>query len=368
MKIILRKVLFVLISIIVSLLIAEGLSRVFFDPIDFLKPKRVPDEALRYRIEPLTGAHDALGFRNRSVPDSADIVAIGDSHTYGISATASGSWPSQLASMTGDTVYNISLGGYGPAEYLYLMEKYAFDFHPKVIVAGFYLGNDLRDSFRAVYEVPVWKELRKPGFNSGEPDEEDDGDDDTDFSIGEFLSGHSVLYRLISFSFVGDNLRQMRRLNRGEEIVMFEDEKNGINTGFTPDQRLKGLDLDDPEVEEGLDLSLEFFSRMNELAEKNDTRFIVVIIPTKEMVFSSYIEGNTDLLASEKIDRLIRSEREVDRITRDYFTEHGIEYIDVLEPLQAKTDKEQLYPNNYGGHTNENGYRIIAESIKNVLQ
>ena len=47
-----------MISLVLSLLIAEGVSRLVFDPIDFLKPRRVPDDALRYRIEPGTGAHD----------------------------------------------------------------------------------------------------------------------------------------------------------------------------------------------------------------------------------------------------------------------------------------------------------------------
>jgi hypothetical protein len=28
---------------------------------------------------------------------------------------------------------------------------------------------------------------------------------------------------------------------------------------------------------------------------------------------------------------------------------------------------EQIYPNNFGGHENKNGYRIIAETIKKYL-
>ncbi|MGH7900884.1 MAG: hypothetical protein ACRENZ_04030, partial [Thermodesulfobacteriota bacterium] len=103
----------ILISLAVSLMTAEGISRIVFDPIDFLKPRRVPDEILTYRIEPGTGAHDRLGYRNKSVPDTAEIVAIGDSHTYGISARASESWPGALGRMTGKKVYNVSLGGYG---------------------------------------------------------------------------------------------------------------------------------------------------------------------------------------------------------------------------------------------------------------
>ncbi len=357
----------VLISLAVTILIAEGLSRIVFDPIDFLKPRRVPDDVLRYRIEPATGAHDDLGFRNKSVPDTAEVVAIGDSHTYGISARASESWPGALGSMTDMTVYNLSLGGYGPAEYLYLMEKEALAFHPEIIIAGFYLGNDLKDSFTAVYSVDRWKDMRKPELESYRGSGESDDEEGASYGIGDWLAGNSVLYRLVSSSFIGDNLRQSRRIKRGEQIVMLEDEKNGISTGFTPDQRLKGLDLLRPDIREGLRLSLEIFDRMNEIARKNDIEFIVVIIPTKESVFAEYIEENKAFPASDKIDYLIENERRADTAVKKYFDEHGIRYVDALGPLRRGAGAEQIYPNNFGGHTNRNGYRIIAESIKNYL-
>lgn len=353
-------------SIIAALLVAEGISRVLFDPIDFLKPKRVSDRILRYRIEPGTGAHDSLGFRNSLVPETADVVAIGDSHTYGISATATDSWPSQLERLTGYKVYNLSLGGYGPAEYLYLMEEYAVRFHPKIIIAGFYLGNDLVDSVRAVYNVPVWKDFRRPGSVLSE-EGVTAADEKFSYTIGDWLPGHSVLYRLVSSSFVGDSLRQRRRLKRGEEIVMYENEDIGINTGFTPDERLEGLDLGRPEVREGLELSLEFFRRMSELAVRNNIEFLVVMIPTKESVFKDYIEGNKGLPSSREIDELIENEHEVNKIVKSFFHTNGIDYVDTLEPLSNRAGKEQLYPNNFGGHTNKNGYRIIAESVKNNL-
>lgn len=355
-------------SVVISLLIAEGVSRVLFDPIDFLKPVRVPDPVLGYRIEPGSGAHDSLGFRNRSVPSAADIVAIGDSHTYGISATASDSWPYQLERLTGDKVYNLSLGGYGPAEYLYLMEEYALALHPKIVITGFYLGNDIKNAYRAVYNISHWKELRKPGAVPEDGSEDGEKEDEPSYGMGEWLSAHSVLYRLVSSSFIGDNLRQTRRLQRGERIVMFEDEDLGISTGFTPERRLEGLDLDKDEVREGLELSLELLNRMNKLAGRNGTRFLVVIIPTKESVFSDYIEGRRDLDASDSIDELIKNERQVNKIVKTYFDEHGIEYIDVLDSLKSEAGSEQLYPNNFGGHSNKNGYGIIAEAVRHYLE
>ena len=357
----------ILITILLSLLVAEGISRIVFDPIDFLKPRRVPDGVLRYRIEPGTGAHDSRGFRNKEVPVTAEVVAIGDSHTYGISARASESWPGALGTITGMTVYNLSLGGYGPAEYLYLMETEALGLRPEIIIAGFYLGNDLKDSFTAVYNVDRWSDLRKPEFASSAQSGESDDEEGLQHGIGGWLAGNSVLYRLVSSSFIGDNLRQARRIKRGEQIVMLEDEKSGISTGFTPDQRLKGLDLERAGVREGLRLSLEFFDRMNEIARKNDIEFIVLIIPTKESVFADFIEGNKALPASSKIDYLIENERKVDKEVKRYFDEHGIEYIDALGPLAGAAGREQIYPNNFGGHENKNGYRIIADSIKRYL-
>jgi lysophospholipase L1-like esterase len=354
-------------SLALSVLIAEGIARLVFDPIDFLKPRRVSDDVLRYRIEPSTGAHDARGFRNKSVPGTAQVVAIGDSHTYGISARASESWPSVLGMITGKSVYNVSLGGYGPAEYLYLMETEALALHPEIIIAGFYLGNDIKDSFTAVYGVERWKDMRKPELVPFMENGESDDEGDFSYGIGDWLAGHSVLYRLVSSSFIGDNLRQARRIKRGERIVMLDDKENGIRTGFTPDQRLKGLDLARPDIKEGLELSLEFFNRMNELARENNIEFIVLIIPTKESVFARYIEGNKALPSSDRIDYLIENERQADSAVRKYFDEHGIRYVDAVGPLSGSAGVEQMYPNNFGGHENGNGYRIMAEAVKRYL-
>jgi len=363
----LKNFLLIIFTVIIVLLVVEGLSRLFFDPVDFLKPKTVSDEVLRYRIEPNSGAHDSWGFRNKSVPDTADIVAIGDSHTYGISSTAANSWPDTLQSITNKGVYNLSLGGYGPAEYLYLMEEKALKLAPELIIVGFYLGNDLKDSLTAVYTVPIWEDLRNVGIAPTIEDKKNDKETNTD-TIGDWLAGHSVLYRIVSSSFIGDSLRQKRRINKGEDVLMLEVEENGINTGFTPERRLKGLALRNPEVREGLRLTLEFLNKMNSLAQQENIDFLVVIIPTKESVFSEFILKSDELANSIKLKRLIQNEDVVNKLVKTYFKDHGIPYVDVLEPLRNAAGSEQIYPNNFGGHTNKNGYRIIAESINQYLE
>jgi hypothetical protein len=43
----------------------------------------ISDSDLIYRGNPLAPGNDANGFRNANIPSKAEIVAIGDSHTYG---------------------------------------------------------------------------------------------------------------------------------------------------------------------------------------------------------------------------------------------------------------------------------------------
>lgn len=380
-----KKSLIALAAIILSLFLAEGVTRVFYDPVDYLWPRQTPDEILRFRINPGSRAHDSWGFRNKSVPERADIIAIGDSQTYGISALARYAWPETLQRLTGKEVYNLALGGYGPAEYSYLLEQKALRLKPALIIVGFYLGNDLADTYEAVYTVPYWEHLRAPDFSIGNVAETDNREKPEKkksppsrslqtrlkymtYVITDWFAGHSVLYRIVTETYLGDMIRQRRMMDRGEGIVMFRDNEHGIDTGFTPETRLQGLDLTRPHLQEGLRLALGFFNRMNEVAGKNGIRFLVVMIPTKETVFADFIEGNDSLLGSPKIDRLIDNERQVNEIAKSYFEEHNISYLDVLEPLRMAVPYEQIYPNNYNGHSNKNGYRIIAESIYQYLR
>ena len=45
-------------------------------------------------IAPNTSGLDGWGFRNPAVPADVDVVALGDSHTFGNTATMDDAWPS----------------------------------------------------------------------------------------------------------------------------------------------------------------------------------------------------------------------------------------------------------------------------------
>ncbi|MEZ4547874.1 MAG: hypothetical protein R3B51_09205 [Thermodesulfobacteriota bacterium] len=52
---------------------------------------------------------------------------------------------------------------------------------------------------------------------------------------------------------------------------------------------------------------------------------------------------------------------------KEYFDAHGIAYVDVLDALSQRPRASSSTPQT-GGHTNGNGYRIIAETINNYLE
>ena len=59
------------------------------------------DAVLGMRMPPNAPGHDARGFRNAAAPERADLVAIGDSHTWGSNALIDEAWPQVLGPSLG---------------------------------------------------------------------------------------------------------------------------------------------------------------------------------------------------------------------------------------------------------------------------
>lgn len=48
----LTKLILTLISVVFGLLLAEGVARIFLDPVDYLKPRKIEDEILGFKLGP----------------------------------------------------------------------------------------------------------------------------------------------------------------------------------------------------------------------------------------------------------------------------------------------------------------------------
>jgi lysophospholipase L1-like esterase len=362
----------VLISLAVGMLLAEGLVRLIYKPINFFKATLQQDSILRHRIAPHSAGHDEWGYRNDEVPDSSTIVAIGDSQTYGASAFDDESWPEQLEQLTGDDVYNLALGGYGPVQYAHMLETQALRLKPRQIIAGFYLGNDLYDAYYLAYKVPHWKALQDSAAARLITDTTGLYDiafetKRAPFSIKGWLADHSIVYNVIFVrSFIGDIIRGKRneqKVKSDSTYTQVDDKAQGINATFIPSMRLYALDLEDLKIREGLRVSLNRFHHMDSICKVNNIEFSVVIIPTKESVYSTWLANNAQLKNHDVIDDLLKNEQMVvDQIRQD-FTTHHIKFLEVRDSLAAHV-RDNIYPNDSDGHPNGQGYRIVAKAIR----
>ena len=359
----------VLLSTLLSLLGGELLLRLVLDPADFLEVILVEDPVLRHRIEPNTIGHDALGFRNKAVPEKVDVIAIGDSLTYGVSATREGSWPNQLGKLLGTPVYNMGLGGYGPMEYLYLLEHEALRMQPKQLVVGFYFGNDLLDACWAVEQKAHWAAWRSGGANMCEwsksmPKQVG--------SLRFWMARHSVLYTLVKTTilarFVSWQKDQSAQQVQPDVQMLWTDRSNGgVKTIFTPQERLLALDLTRRGVQEGLRITKQSFDEMRDATARLGIQLLVVLIPTKERVYCDYLKQSKDATPATYL-RLCAAEDEVKQDLVGYLSSSGIYFVDVTEPLRQQVSKHiPLYPTDGDAHPTASGYGVIARSIFDVL-
>jgi hypothetical protein len=160
-------------SLLCGLVSSEIIARMFLEPPpgyavysrertaahDSLQ-RMVSDPRLLHRLSPQSPGHDGRGFRNPNTLQSADVVVIGDSQTWGINVRASETWPSILETVGNVSVYSMSLGGWGPVQYKELAHD-ALTLKPRAILVGIYLGNDIFDACNHVYGTDVYAEYRR---------------------------------------------------------------------------------------------------------------------------------------------------------------------------------------------------------------
>lgn len=363
------------VSAALGLLLAEFGARLILNPADFLRLEVVHDDVLGAvpSASALAG-FDKWGFRNRAVPATADIVAVGDSHTYGNTARMVDSWPYVLGQLTGQRVYNLSLGGYGPIQYFYLSETKALVLKPKMIIWGFYMGDDFEGAYSMAYGYAHWAYLRKLSAQQVDPYVWE-----TPPQVGTFrrirmwFSRHSVVYQLVFHTGLGGEIKgdvQIRNAaalypGLATSIVLPEQH---IAEAFRPAGLLKWLDQDSPSVREGMRISFELLKEMNDICKQNHIQFVVVVIPIKEAVFSDYLEHNSALPLHDVMDKLLVNEREGRAALCKFLTDQGIPYVDPLPQLRNARG-EGLYASSAGDmHPNKNGYRVIAQATAERLK
>ena len=356
-------------TVVLSLIISEIVVRQFFHPVDYLLPTTTKDPFLGHRILPDTGGHDDRGFRNYSVPSNSEIVAIGDSHTYGISATFQESWPAHLSRLTDTQVYSLALGGYGPLQYLHLLSTSALELKPETVVVGLFLGNDLADSYRLAYSHQYWADYRNPLLQNEQSEQ-------TEVTVNwkekRFLNGarkwlakSSVLYRIVTQSVVGELVQTTEFKNASPKVINLQ--HGELQHHFMPDRQSEALDTNFQNIREGIRISKAAIKKINLVCQTNQIKLLVALIPTKELVYSELFQEQYKSNLPESLAQQFENENTIRAGFKRVFEKENIAYVDILPALRrAVSQGKNIYPIN-DGHTNGKGYQIIAKEINSVL-
>lgn len=358
------------------------------------------DRVLKYRPNQAYFGHDHKGWRNREVPTKVDIVVMGDSQTYG-SGFREEAWPQQLEEVTKLKTYNMAYGGYGPVHYWLLLNE-AIELKPNIVMVAFYSGNDLYDSFEMAYYINNFSYLQTQNPQAISAIREAERVKSLDkimLELSNFrtplarqnTSGTSlprqfkeILYNnLTIFKFLYNTkqivINKMRggrswedykvdALRHSADLLVYEDDN--FKTIFQVKSRSAALNLDDPRIYEGLSIALKSFHLIKESLDKLGINFIILFIPTKELVFSDIVNNSSiDKEDKYKINLLIENEKKMWTITKNELKKQGIPYVDALQCLQAKlAQRIQPYPISDDGHPNQAGYRAIAECASNMIK
>jgi hypothetical protein len=361
------------ISSFVALLLCEAACRLILNPADFLSVEIVSDKILG-GIPAAKGRFDAWGFRNSKVPPTTEIVAVGDSHTFGNTAKMEEAWPHVLGKLTGKTVYNMGMGGYGPNQYFHLFKTKALQLKPRQIVCGLYMGDDFENAYLITYGLDHWAHLRqlspqsKADFNIWRSAESTSWHK----KIRVWLSRHSVLYMLVVHGPVLGRLKGDVQIRNAEKMYdsatsLVIPEKN-IEEAFLPKGILMRLNQDDERIREGMRITFLLLKEMNEICRRENIEFIVAVIPTKEMVFAEYLEHNQKIAMTDVIDKLLVNERKAREATFNTLRESQIRAVDTL-PFLKKSIERGLYAHTAADmHPGKNGYHVIAEAIASELE
>jgi lysophospholipase L1-like esterase len=281
------------------------------------------------------GPHDLLGFRNRNIPNIADVIAIGDSQTYGNRTVLAENWPSQLERMLKDkrpVVYSMATGGWCAVQYLNMFTNATF-FHPRVIVIAFYSGNDPDESVTLAYSVDHWAPLRP--------------DPNLDLSDKPRFPGFPVP-------------------PSEEWPVHF---KGGLTTIFTPSLRLVSNDNSHATVRAGYQIMEKVAQLMAKSANEAHIHLVLTVIPTKELVYAERVRRE-GINANADYMKLVELERaNIDHLARSFKQLQNVEYVDLVEALQkAASTNQLLYPQGTDGHPMKAGNRVIAASLASAVE
>jgi lysophospholipase L1-like esterase len=386
------------VSFVLVVLAFEGVVRLAGVAVPALAPLhassslQIRDPDLRRRGNPRHPDHDEAGWRNASRPDRVDVVALGDSQTWGTEVARELAWPQVVERLSQRRVYNMSQPGYGPWQYARLLAE-ARDLSPDLVVVAVYFGNDVYDAYRDAYEDGLSSDLasadaalraRMRQLDREAPLRAEWRRTQAAYrgpvksglrASTDWLHANVAVYGAIEATIASfgpatppfetavrrDFARYTRRAAEGEPGLLEPFEDGSLSTVFTPRARLPALDPSDPRIEDGLRILVALLRRMRDSAPP--AQLAVLLVPTKELVYAEHATSRGARLHDSHV-RLVAAETDLRQRLTAALDARGVPWIDALPELRAAlSEQHPPYEMDWNGHPNAEGNAAIARSL-----
>jgi hypothetical protein len=363
------------------------------------KRETAPDEVLGFRMSPFYPGNDRQGYRNKSVPDRCDVLAVGASLTYGFAAPPDKTWPQQLEGMIGKSVYNMSCGGYGPCEFAVLVER-GLRLTPTAVVVQMYPSNALARAYQSVYldgrfpdlrtqekavlaelaraeEASNFAALAKEATGAGERTGSGAGGNPVKSWLKERCALYAVgrgLYALIGGKQTASILGEGQAAGDAFEMAgklpnraAFADPR--VRTVF-PNTKFHqlGVNLEDPRIREGKRISETVLESLQGVLKSKSIRLVILIIPSKPVVYEHLAQKEPATLPASLVESVKREGRLLSDL-EGFCKSHGIESVNALEGLRGGLEHgPRIYPESDDEHLNADGYKVLATVVAEHLK
>jgi hypothetical protein len=357
-----KEIILLISSLAVSLIIIESGLRLFTDfPIYGQGLYSSHHPQLGYTLSSNVNKADSNGFNNPQAGGKHEIVALGDSHTFGVQVGWDKAWPYKLGSSLNKSVYNYGIYGYGIFHYLYLYKE-AIKHDPDYVLLGLFPSNDIEKYTCHRVAPAYYQQLQRSGVTHA------------DCPVTWQIQLRIVKNFLINYTAIFSALYQLRKIylrstatkNWGSGQFQLEDTL--AEAKYYSDIN-KATDLSRKIVNNNYSASKLIFSTINNDLRSQGIKFGVLIIPSKEQVIEQWAtksgikmpDGFNISNQKTLIDKYIK-----------FMKENGIPAIDatpfVVEAFgKSVKQNKNLYPP-WDSHPLEEGYASYSEAAVKLIE
>lgn len=304
------------------------------------------------------------GFRDADIlpraPRAAQpvILGLGDSLTFGWGVEYEESFLRRLEVALGgpDEVRVLKAGipGTGPTDQLQLLRRLLETVHPRVVIVGFYVGNDFQDAAEGgarQFDIVDGFLVRRSDSEPVSPIAR----------LQRWLKRRSRLAQLVAMQLWLRERRRVADLPVDQQPHAGVEDRDGWLRRFI---RIHLAGAFPPDLERGVETALSALSAMHVLAHQHGARFILVVIPPNIQVHEGDRRRYQDAFGLPDVQwDLDRPQR----ILHEWAAREEAELLDPLPVLREAAASGRLYffPDS---HLNARGHAVLAAELVRYLR